>query len=393
MEIRKIIAAILLIPAFATAGAGDFHIAPAGRVLLDAGGTFSPEHTLEKAGATIPDVSLGAVMDIGKWDIRVDVGFNDLQLGLRDVFFRYTFDNRMQLKVGHFHQPYGLQSATSNTFKYTAEQPLTNRVLNEDRQLGAAFQYADSMFFAALSLHADTKSALGRLAYDNGRIAEGYGVQTRLVAHPVCSPGRLVQLGVSGGVSFPQRRLIEGGSDRVFTYQANLPTRLFNRKALSAEVEYARDSWQFTPELLLAYGPVALESQYYFRQVNRDKHDGREQFTGYSNGHPFRSYGVYAIARGMLLGGDYAYSTATASLANPKKGLELVGMYNYTCLSDRRADILGGRANGFSATANWYINRFMILRVHYSHTRIFDSALYPEGCTFNALFARLQVNF
>lgn len=380
---RILIFVCLAIACTTGAGAEDFRISPAGRILLDAGGTLSTDKDLQKAGATIPDVSLGAVMNMGKWDVRIDVGFNDLQLGLRDVFFRYTLDSRMQLKVGHFHQPYGLQSATSNTFKYTTEQPLSNRVLNEDRQLGAAFQYADSMLFAAFSAHADTKSALGRLACDNGRTAEGYGVQTRLAVHPVCGAGRLVQVGVSGGVSFPQKRSTDGGSDRVFTYQANLPTRLFNRTALFAEVDNARDSWQFSPELLLAFGPVALESQYYFRQVNAGQFSKR----------PFRSYGTYAIARWMILGGDYAYSTATGALANPKKGLELVGMYNYTCLSDRRAGILGGRANGFSATMNWYINRFMILRLHYSHTKVWDRTGQEDGQTLNVVTARLQVNF
>lgn len=389
----KKILTLLVLAITLSASAEDFHIAPAGRVLIDAGGTLSSNHDLQKAGATIPDVSLGAVMNMGKWDVRIDVGFNDLQLGLRDAFFRYSFDSRMQLKIGHFHQPYGLQSATSSTFKYTTEQPLVNRVLNEDRQLGAALQYTDSLLFAAFSAHADTKSALGRLAIDNGRVAEGYGVQTRLAVHPVCRPGRLVQVGISGGVSFPQRRSIDGGSDRVFTYQANLPTRLFNRTALSAEVDYARNSWQFSPELLLAYGPVALESQYYFRQVNRDEFDGRELAMGFSNGRPFRSYGTYAIVRGLIIGGDYAYSTATASLANPKKGLELVGMYNYVCLSDAKAEIIGGRANGFSATMNWYINRFMILRLHYSHTKVWDRSGYEDGRTLDVVTARLQVNF
>lgn len=422
--------ALSVLPAFADATEEKIRIAPVGRVLLDGGVFVTPDKEMQRPGVVLPDVSVGGVMNIGKWDVRLDVGFNFKQIGFRDVFFRYTFNDRMFFKIGHFHQPYGLQSATTNTFKVSMEQPIVNKVLNEDRQLGAMYEYADSLFFAAFSAHADTQSALGRLSLTDGKIAEGYGLQTRLAIHPICRAGRILQVGISGAYTLPpvtmkgattaaDGSLIEGEKTRSFSYSAPFPTRVFNETALSAVVSHARNSWSFSPELLAAFGPVALESQYYFRQVNRSPEtnlasgsaatpassSAATSDAASSKNHPYQSYGAYAIVRGLLLGGDYKYSTTTGALVNPGKGaLELVGMYNYVNLIDSRAGIHGGRLQGFSATINWYINRFMILRLQYSHTYAWHRpAAFPLSAPtspsfaaprqLNALQFRLQVNF
>ena len=72
--------------------------------------------------------------------------------------------------------------------------------------------------------------------------------------------------------------------------------------------------------MIAGYGPVALEAQYYYLQVNRKK-----DFNNY------KASGMYGILRGLLIGGNYRYSHTDCGIATPDSGsLECVFGYNYT---------------------------------------------------------------
>ena len=82
-----------------------------------------------------------------------------------------------------------------------------------------------------------------------------------------------------------------------------------------------------------------------------------------------------------------------AGLSTPKKGaLECVLNYNYTTLTDASAGVYGGRMNDLSFTFNYYINKYMIARLHYSYTHTWGRADAPS-MSVNGFMARLQVIF
>lgn len=56
--------------------------------------------------------------------------------------------------------------------------------------------------------------------------------------------------------------------------------------------------------MIAGYGPVALEAQYYYLQVNRKK-----DFKNY------KASGMYGILRGLLIGGNYRYSHTDCGIA------------------------------------------------------------------------------
>ena len=66
--------------------------------------------------------------------------------------------------------------------------------------------------------------------------------------------------------------------------------------------------------------------------------------------------------------------------------------YNYTSLSDSSCGIFGGRMNDFSVTFNYYINKYMLARLHYSYTYVWNRAG-ADPTTLNGFMARLQVIF
>ena len=376
-------AALLCVPAALMAQDDEpkLKINPTGRILLDGALYASPQKYEFKDGFAIPDVRLGAKAQYGKWKAKIDVGFAYNKVGLKDVYFEYDFNEKNLLRGGSFIHQYGLQSATSSSMKPTMEEPISNAVFNDARQIGLMYVYNGDKFFGTGSVHVEPKATTVVLRPDQFT-QEGWGFRSRLVARPLHESGKVVQVGFSGGFATPQNVNDPNTPHNSFRFKSNFPTRVAQVTAIDATVDHAMNLWKFTPELLLNYGPVALETQYFFQRVNR-----REGL------HAYTSQGAYATLRGLILGGDYNYSMPDAGLATPKKGsLECVLSYNYTSLTDASAGIYGGRLNDLSCTFNYYINKYMIARLHYSYTHTWDRAG-VGSMTLNGFMARLQIIF
>lgn len=358
-----------------------FKINPTGRILLDGALYATPQKPLFKDGFAIPDVRLGAKVQYGKWKAKIDVGFAYNKVGLKDIYFEYDFNEKHLLRAGSFIHQYGLQSATSSSMKPTMEEPISNAVFNDSRQIGLMYVYNGDKFFGTGSVHVEPKATTVILRPDQFT-QEGWGFRSRLVARPLHEEGKVVQVGFSGGFATPQNVNDANTPHNSFQFKSNFPTRVAQVTAIDATVDHAMNLWKFTPELLLNYGPVALESQYFFQRVNRR-----------NNLHAYTAQGAYATLRGLILGGNYNYSMADAGLATPKKGsLECVVSYNYTTLTDASAGVYGGRLNDISCTFNYYINKYMLCRLHYSYTHTWGRAGAPS-MSLNGFMARLQIIF
>lgn len=387
MKTSAILAAILMLSAAQTISAQEeksepkFKINPTGRILLDGALYASPQKDLFKDGVAIPDARLGVKMTYGKWKAKIDVGFAYNKVGLKDLFFEYDFNDANFIRVGSFIHQYGLQSATSSSMKPTMEEPVANAVFNDSRQIGVMYEASLDKYLGTVSAHAEPSATTVVLA-PTQFTKEGYGFRTRQVWRPIHNDGTNFQVGVSGAFGTPQR---SGDPDEhdSFTFKSNFPTRVAQVTALNAVVDNAMNLWKFTPELLISHGPVALESQYYYQRVNR-RHDL----------HSFTGQGAYATVRGLLFGDKkYAYSMLDGGLATPSKGtLEVVANYTYVTLSDAAAGVFGGRMNDVSVTFNYYINKYMLARLHYSYTHTWDRTGAPS-ISVNGFMARLQVIF
>ncbi len=387
MKTSTILASMLLLVGSSAAMAQNessepkFKINPTGRILLDGALYASPQKELFKDGVAIPDVRMGVKMSYGKWKAKIDVGYAYGKVGLKDCYMEYDFNENNFLRAGSFIHQYGLQSATSSSMKPTMEEPVANAVFNDSRQIGLMYLHSQDKYLGTVSVHAEP-SAMTVVLTPTQFTQEGYGIRSRQVWRPIHSDGTTVQVGISGAFGTPQR---SGDPDEhdAFTFKSNFPTRVAQVTALNATVDNSMNLWKFTPELLLSYGPVALESQYYYQRANRR-----------DNLHSFTGMGAYATVRGLLLGDKkYAYSMLDGGLATPNKGtLEVVANYTYVTLSDSQAAIYGGRMNDLSVTFNYYINKYMLCRLHYSYTHTWDREGAPN-ISLNGFMARLQVLF
>ncbi len=355
-------------------------VKPSGRILMDAG-AFHADHYNDKFndGVAIPDVRIGFGAQYGQWKSKVDVGFAYAKVSLKDIYLEYIFNKENLLRGGYFVHQFGLQSATSSSFKITMEEPASNQAFFNSRLVGLMFLHNKGKLFGTLSLFAESE-AMKQSTDKLGN--EGYGMMSRLVYRPLREPGKIVHVGLSGAFESPRYSSKPEDNHRSYALKSEFPTRIARVAAQQADITDAKMLYKFTPEVTAAIGRLAIESQYYFVTVNREKGLPRYQASG-----------AYALLRGLVKGKSYAYSDGDSGIGTPDPGsMEVVLGYNYTDLSDHKANILGGRVNDWSLTFNYYPNKYMIWRVRGSLTKATDRAGYDDT-NLSLIETRFQVKF
>ena len=362
-----------------------FKIMPSGRVLIDGALYASPQKHMFKDGMAIPEARLGAKLWYGKWSSWIDVGFAYGKIGLRNMWIQYDFNDNNSVRVGNFLQPFGYQSPVTANNKPTFEQPLVSALFTPGLQLGLMYTFKNPMFYSATSFHVESSALTNAMNYPLFN-QQGYTLLTRFVMRNKNAGQKdkpIFHGGISFGFSSPDRHLIDDEDIHSgFTNSAYFPTKVSSVTAVSAIVGDAINRFKLTPELLLGYKKLALESQYFFQTISRKSHQPA-----------FNAQGAYVTLRGLLIGGDYGYDSSIGQLSTPKKNaLELVADYNYVTLSDSKAGIFGGRANSFNCTLNYYFNAYITARLNYTFTHTWDRKD-VDPMTQNAFQLRIMVLF
>lgn len=362
-----------------------FKILPSGRVLIDGALYASPQKYMFRDGMAIPEARLGAKFYYGKWSSWIDVGFAYGRIGLRNMWIQYDFNDKNALRVGNFLQPFGYQSPTTTNNKPTFEQPLASALFTPGLQLGLMYTFKNESFYSASAFHVESSALTNVMNYPLFN-QQGYTILTRCVwrngkAGIYGKP--IIQGGISLGFSSPDRHLVDDEDIHSgFTYSAAFPTKVTNETAVSAIVGNARNKFKLTPEILVAYKRIGLESQYFFQTIGRK-----------NNLSNVKAQSFYVNLRGIIFGGDYSYDSSSAILSNPKKNaLECVIDYNYANLSDPKAGLFGGRANSFNVTFNYYFNQYITARLNYAYTHVWEREGY-DPITQNAFQLRLMLLF
>ncbi|MFG6423132.1 MAG: ATPase [Paramuribaculum sp.] len=373
-------------------------VQPTGRILLD-GAIYAPDGALYEYrnedvellsgpsladGVALPDIRMGAKVSYGHWQAKIDVGYGYQKLGFKDVYIQYNINPNNYLRGGYFVHQFGLNAATSSSMKPAMESATTDDFFKATgRNVGVEFVHDKDQFFTGVSAIIDGTS-MSKPANEQGKVSVG-GV-TRLVWRPLREEGSIAQVGMSLWYQSALHGLAENGSvtEGYFNYSANFPTRVDKIGMLNAHIGDAKGVFKLSPEVVAAYGRVAIEGQYYYMNIARR-----------NNLESYRAQGAYGLFRSLLIGSAYGYSHGDAGLATPApKSLELIVGYNYTDASCHKAGIYGGRTNDYSVTLNYYINKYILARLRYSYTDVRDSEVLDfNKCHVNTVQARLQILF
>ena len=358
----------------------ELKIRPIGRVHIDAG-LFDDNLTI--GGPAISDARIGIMLNYKDYSAKIDIGSVANKLSVKDVFIQKYIDTKEQhsIRAGYFLHQFGLQGAMSASLKMMMEDPSSNTIFSNKRLLGVMWTNNANKIYTTLGVFAEN-DALMMKNQDFGKVA--WGAMGRFVYRPFYNDDFKFQVGLSRAIEMPRYNEKEELNHSSFVFQSNFPTKIYSKKAISAVVDDSKFMIKYSPEILLSYKNFALETQFFHMHIRRN-----------NNKSAYNAYGAYAYLRTILLGANYRYDKANAVLATPSVGsLELVAGYDYTNLNDRKAEIKGGMLSDFSLTMNYYINKYMIARLRYSNTSVYDSPIYNMNTErMNILQARVQILF
>ena len=351
-----------------------------GRIHFD-GGVLGANnyHNQFVSGVALADFRAGLVMRYGQWKSKIEMGYANQALSVKDVFIEYDFDKHTLLRGGYFLHQFGMQSVFGASAKIAMEEPLSNSAFYNSRLLGLMLQHQKDKFFGTLSLFAENE-AIKQSTDKTG--SQGMGMMSRLLYRLHREEGNIFHVGISGAFETPRYNKDAALNHSSYILKTSFPTRIARVTAQEATINNATFLYKFSPEVLFAKGRWGLEAQYYYLNANRK-----------SGFEAFDASGAYAMVRAIIKGSPYAYADADAVMATPKAGaMELVAGYNYTDLSNSKAGILGGRLNDYSLTFNYYINKYVIWRVRTSYTSVGYRAD-KENTNLGLIETRLQIKF
>ena len=358
----------------------ELKVKPSGRILFDAAYVHAQQQEDKlKSGVGTPDMRLGVGFTYGQWKGKIDMGFAYGKVNMKDVFIQYDIDKHNFVRGGYFIHQYGYQSCTSSSFKETMEEPQSNAVFNNDRMMGMMFEHMDDRFMATASVVVET-DAMKQTTDVTGN--EAVGAMTRLLYHPFTEPGKILHVGISGGIEGARYNATDSLNHKQFTLSTRWPTRVAKVNSQQAVVTDAKVMYKFSPEILYSFGHFAVTGQYFYNYISRN------------NGlNAFRGSGAYVTLRGLLKGRHYKYAMTDGGIATPDAGnMELCLQYNYTSLSDASAGVYGGYLNDWALCYNYYINKYMIWRVRGSWTKVTNRSDFADN-EVSILETRLQVKF
>ncbi|MBE7444174.1 MAG: porin [Planctomycetia bacterium] len=301
--------------------------------------------------------------------------FTDVFVELKEIPVAGNF------RVGHFKEPFSLETLTSNNYITFMERALPN-VFSPARNTGMM------LYNAAMDKRMTWAGGVFRNSNDFGdsegdsTTEGGYSFSGRLTGLPWYEEeGRRL---LHTGFGYSYQNAFENKIRFSQTPEMHMADKFVDTGTIAAEAVHL-----FGPELAIVYGPLSFQTEYVFAKV--DLEDGGGSDPDFS--------GFYFYASYFLTGENRRYNTKNGSfdIVKPKKNfkwgesigaIELAARYSAVDLEDE--DISGGRLQDGTVGVNWYLNPNMRVMLNYVHA---DADFSGEDGTADLVGLRFNIFF
>jgi phosphate-selective porin OprO/OprP len=366
---------------------GQFKFGMGGRVFMDAAGYFDDKTDLG-SGSEIRDVRLLMTASLwGKWDAKINIGFDGGAVSLKDVFLQYNINKNSFFRAGHFLEPFGIeQTESSKTIKFMHVSS-TVEAFRPGRNLGVSYDRWGNNYYWALGLFgSDVNNTVSNQDED-------FGMTSRLVVSPFHKEN-IMHFGLSGTyrsvnpitTSVENRYYNTSTEKGSVRYRSRAATHIDGRRFIDATVDNAESQFKYGIEMIAASGSVSIQGEVIKAKVNYDS--GSSYYSD-----EYTTNGLYVQMGFLLKGGSYKYNMKSARLAKPSPGsIELLARYNETDLNDDDTEIMGGKQKDISLGCTWYVNHNVLMKLNFTNVDLDENALNGEE-NFNMIQTRLQFSF
>lgn len=354
-------------------------ITPSGRFYID-GASYIQDETDLSNGIALTDLRLGLKASYKKFNIKIDVGFAG-KISPKDIFLQYNLNGSSYIRSGHFAEPFGIDHMESSANIKFITANATSLAFSPGRKIGVEYIGWNKFAWVGAGIFADGDAVNNSVEGD-----DGYAFTGRFVYNPLREAGGIFHIGAAGSYRTADANGLDAnGNDNPgkIGYSSSLATNVEKRKFLNAGIDDIEYQAKYAIELIGAYGPLYLQTEYFHTNVKRNE------------GLPtYQAAGAYAQIGVLAIGGDYTYSDAWARMGTPKpKSLEFVLRYNYTDLDHEGSGIYGGRMSDWTFATNYYLNKYIMLRLDYAYTSLGKNNPLAAKENIHTIQGRLQVVF
>jgi phosphate-selective porin OprO and OprP len=337
--------------------------------------------------------------------------------GVENAFLSYTgikpFGGTLAIEGGIMDLPFTLGEATSSNdilfLERASSQVIASTMAADDfRSAFGARWFNDRLWVGAYVTGPTTGAIHSASSVNPNGTTEQLGTVARIAGQVVSGNGYSFHLGADAGfLLIPPHNKITGAQTLTFADRPELridPTQLISTGAI-ANVSGAQ---AYGVEAAGTYGPLFLQGEYYWFNVERNASTGLPPF-GAPN---LKFEGGYAQAGFVLTGETHKYNPAAASylgvvpdhpfsLVDGGWGAwEIAGRVSTIDLNNQlgtATGIAGGRQTIYTAALNWYVNRNVRFMFDYLHgnvaRQVSPTNAADAGSTFDAFAVRTQVAF
>lgn len=365
---------LITLPVFATPDSSPINWKLSGRLLLD-GGVYIHSPEALHAGAHISDVRLAAKVRIYScWYTKIDVGFANNKVTLKDAFTEYGKDGNY-FRAGYMLGYYSIDQSTSTNDLIFNTASNVSETFYPDRRIGVSYTRSLPSYYLSA----------GAFCGDGLSFTEttkpGYNFSGRIVWRPINSSGQLFHIGTGALFKVPDEDT-ETQAQQIRLKSKGV-TYIPSPRTLELTVGEARNQVQSNVECLFFRHKWLLQTEFLYTNIHRKNHKPS-----------YSAHGGYIMGGFLLKGTKYAYDTLDAVPVMPEEphSILLACRYNYTNLNDFSSNMTGGSQHDLSIGINYYFNKYISSRLNYAHLWM-DKYSALGKCEINMMQLRLQVRF
>jgi phosphate-selective porin OprO/OprP len=373
------------------------------RFYIDDGGnnrndTFLLRRARPIIEATLWDkIDLTLVPEFGGGSNNAD-GSPSSSPSILDAYVNLEYSPELQLRVGKFKSPVGLEQLQSDSFAYFMERALPSS-LTPSRDVGVMLH--GEVFDGVVNYQVGVFNGVGdNRNSPNLDIDDEKDVAARLFFHPFLKLENeaLQGLGVGVAGSYGNHDGVQGISN----YSTEAAQTFFSYNPTGASVRADGTAWRFTPQGYYYWRSLGLLGEYVVsaQEVRAIPTAGGPSSTADLQHRAWQIVGGY-----VLTGEDASYRGVSPKkpfslTANQWGAWEVVARYTHLDIDDEafptysNPNTSASEANGFGLGLNWYANRNVRTSLNYIHT---DFKGGDNGTVTredeNAVLTRLQLAF
>lgn len=360
----------------AKAKAGKPTVTMGGKIQIDAG-SVSEDNIDHNSGTEIRRARFFAKGNLHEdWGYKLQYEFASTSTannsGILDAYIDYK---PLNIRIGHFEEPFSLQNMTSDKYVTFIERAMSN-IFTEGRNIGVQHSRSGDNWSLTGGIFGD-----GRTNNNSGEKNEGWGVSARATIAPINETDQKLHLGVSAA-----QRYTTGGSESL-RYRERPEAHITDTRIVDtgASMIMADSLTRGALEIAYVSGPWHAAGEYYHTDIDRIG-------TGLSD----LTFTGFYIETGLFLTNDsmnYSAKSGKFGKVTPSGqngAWQIAARFSNIDLNDK--DIDGGEADSLTLGLNWFATPNIRFSANYINILDVDGGP-TDGDEPSAFTLRSQVAF